>query len=71
MVRMTRSVPEVPNGPTALDVQEKDVEILKNRGWIVGNKAPVKEEKKPIKEEVPAEEVSEEKLDSSKKKSKF
>lgn len=71
MVRMTRSVPEVPNGPTTIDVQEQDVKILEGRGWVV-SKTPAKEEKKPepVKEEV-AEEKVEEKPVKSEKKNKF
>lgn len=72
MVRMTRSVPEIANGATVIDVQEQDVKILEGRGWVVSKSAPVKEEKKPepVKEEV-AEEKVEEKPAESKKKSKF
>ncbi|MCQ2081593.1 MAG: hypothetical protein MJZ11_08035 [Lachnospiraceae bacterium] len=69
---MTRSVPEIANGATVIDVQEQDVKILEGRGWVVSKSALVKEEKKPepVKEEV-AEEKVEEKPAESKKKSKF
>lgn len=68
MVRMTRSVPEIKNGPTTIDVQEQDVKILEKRGWVTAKAAPVKEEKKP---EPMKEEVSDKEPADSKKKSKF
>ena len=74
MVRMTRSVPEIENGPTTIDVQEQDVKVLEGRGWVVVNKSPVKEEKKPepVKEEVTEEKVESEPVESPKqKKNKF
>ena len=74
MVRMTRSVPEIKNGPTTIDVQEQDVKVLEGRGWIVVNKTPVKEEKKPepVKEETTEELAELEPVESPKqKKNKF
>ena len=72
MVRMTRSVPEIKNGPTTIDVQEQDVKVLEGRGWVVFNKSPVKEEKKPVKEETTEELAELEPVESPKqKKNKF
>lgn len=71
MVHMTRVVPEIEGGATAIDVQEQDVKVLEGRGWVVANKAPAKEEKKSE----PVKEVTEEKTEAepvdSKKKNKF
>lgn len=74
MVRMTRSVPEIKNGPITIDVQEQDVKVLEGRGWVVVNKAPVKDGKKlePVKEEVTEELAELESVESPKqKKNKF
>lgn len=70
MVRMTRSVPEIKNGPTSIDVQDQDVKILEKRGWSVGKSTPVKKEEKsePVEE---LEQVTEKEPVESKKKSKF
>lgn len=34
---MTRDYPEAENQPTKLSVPECDVEVLKNRGWVVSD----------------------------------
>lgn len=35
LVNMTRVEPEVKNGPVSINVPEQDIDILKERGWIV------------------------------------
>jgi len=67
VVRMTRSVPEVPNGPTSIDVNEKDTQTLQGRGWILAKTSSEEKDSKAAKANE-QEEVKESKAKKNKVK---
>ncbi|MGH9769320.1 MAG: hypothetical protein ACREAB_17990 [Blastocatellia bacterium] len=47
LVKMTRAIPAIPDGPSTADVHPDEVENWRKHGWAIAEAAPTQELKSP------------------------